>query len=438
MKLDYKKTFLIGFGFFASSIAWSLYNSFIPLMLKGFVGSTALIGLVMTIDNVFGVIFQPLFGQLSDRTHTRFGKRMPYIMVGIPICAVAFSIIPYMTTLPMMMAVIIVFNLVMSTWRSPVVALMPDVTPSPLRSKANGVINLMGGVGSIIAFLVGGQLTRIGGYRLSFLMGSVIMVFALFMLLFFVREPGATGLFQKGIPDIKTRMADAADQGEQKSGIRKPDNATESMSAATKHMSAAEKRSLFALLFAIFFWFSGYNAVETFFTTYATEVLKMDPGTAAGMLTFFSLTLVAFAIPSGILAGRLGRRKMILIGLVGTIAVFTPMLFIDNKLLLTILLLLGGMFWACININSLPMVVEMARADRLGSFTGYYYFFSFSAAIASPILFGLLRDLTQSYRILFAYSVGAFFIALICMFQVRHGEASAMPAATVTHDGAAS
>ena len=427
MKLDYKKTFLIGFGFFASSIAWSLYNSFVPLMLKQFVGSTALIGLVMTIDNIFGVIFQPLFGQLSDRTRTRFGKRMPYIMVGIPVCAVAFSIIPMMPTLPLMMAVIIVFNFVMSTWRSPVVALMPDVTPSPLRSKANGVINLMGGVGSIIAFMLGGMLTRVGGYTLSFFMGSVVMIFALVMLLLFVREPGAVyfprlaknaGGIQRPVTPEPARTTETA--------TNEQDGGSGSFADSTRHMSAAEKKSLFALLFAIFFWFSGYNAVETFFTTYATEVLKLDPGSAAGMLTYFSLTLVAFAIPSGILAGRYGRRRMILIGLCGTIAVFTPMLFIDNKLLLTVLLLLGGMFWACININSLPMVVELARADRIGSFTGYYYFFSFSAAIASPVLFGLIRDLTGSYRILFVYSCSAFALALICMLMVRHGEAKPM------------
>lgn len=424
MKLDYKKTFLIGFGFFASSIAWSLYNSFIPLMLKNFVGSTALIGLVMTIDNVFGVIFQPLFGQLSDRTRTRFGKRMPYIIVGIPVCAIAFSIIPFMPTLPMMMAVIIVFNFVMSTWRSPVVALMPDVTPSRLRSKANGVINLMGGVGSIIAFMLGGYLTRRGGYQLSFFMGSTVMILALVMLLLFVREPGAVYFprFAKPVSGSAKPVAQALAEPVESEDGEMTGNAN-SMANAMRHMSAGEKKSLFALLFAIFFWFSGYNAVETFFTTYATEVLKMDPGSAAGMLTFFSLTLVAFAIPSGILAGRFGRRRMILVGLCGTITVFTPMLFIDNKIMLTVLLLLGGMFWACININSLPMVVEMARADRIGSFTGYYYFFSFSAAIASPVLFGLLRDLTKSYRILFAYSVCAFILALVCMVTVRHGEA---------------
>ncbi len=424
MKLDYKKTFLIGFGFFASSIAWSLYNSFVPLILKQFVTRTTLIGLVMTIDNIFGVVFQPLFGQLSDRTRTRFGKRMPYIMVGIPICAIAFATIPHMTTLPLMMAVIIVFNFVMSTWRSPVVALMPDVTPSPLRSKANGVINLMGGVGSIIAFLVGGRLTRMGGYTLSFAMGSVVMVFALTMLLFFVREPGAT--YWPRHFDHKPASS-AIDGIEENADDPDEDDSNKSFAHTTRHMSKEEKKSLFGILFAIFFWFCGYNAVEAFFTTYATEVLGMDPGSAASILTYFSLTLVAFAIPSGIIASKVGRRKVILTGLAGLIGVFTPMLFIDNKQLIALLLLLGGIFWACININSLPMVVELAKSNRIGSFTGYYYFFSFSAAIASPILFGLLRDITGSYRVLFIFSCSMFVLALLCMLTVRHGEAKPEP-----------
>lgn len=144
-KLDYRKTFLIGFGFFASSLAWSLYNTFVPILLKErYIESTALIGFIMTIDNIFGVVFQPLIGQVSDRTRTRFGKRMPYIVLSVPICALAFMFIPRTTSLTAMMAVIILFNLVMSLWRSPVVALMPDLSPPILRSKANGVINMMG------------------------------------------------------------------------------------------------------------------------------------------------------------------------------------------------------------------------------------------------------------------------------------------------------
>ena len=410
MRLDYRKTFLIGFGFFASSLAWSLYNSFVPLMLEGYLASTAIIGTIMTIDNFFGVIFQPLIGQVSDRTHTRFGKRMPYILIGIPVCAILFALIPLMSSLMMMMAVIIGFNLIMSVWRSPVVALMPDMTPAPLRSKANGVINLMGGVGSIIAFVLGQRLYNLAGFSLPFLAGSIVMVLAGIMLFIFVKEPDTRRMARR----LEQTEAEFAAEAAAADALEK------SAEKGIRHLSGPEKRSLISLLLAIFFWFCGFNAVEAFFTLYVKNVFNIVDTLS---LAIFSIAFVAFALPSGILAGHIGRKRMIVIGLIGIIAVFTPMLFLQNLLIMRILLFAGGIFWACININSLPMVVELASPERLGSFTGYYYFFSFSAAIASPILFGLLRDLTQNYSTLFIYSIVAFFLALIALIFVRHGEA---------------
>lgn len=422
MRLDYKKTFLIGFGFFASSIAWSLYNSLVPVMLEQrFLMATTFIGIIMTIDNFFGVIFQPLVGMLSDRTHTRIGRRMPWIVIGIPLCAIAFLFIPRTTTLIAMMSVIIGFNFIMSLWRSPVVALMPDLTPAPLRSKANGIINLMGGIGSVVAFLVGGILADLNeNLYAPFVMGSSVMLFALVMLLLFVREPdsrrGYEGASMLSEAEREQHAAEEAKAAEAKAAGKKGLH-------AIKDWQPGEKRSLVFLLLAIFFWFCGYNAVETFFTLFATNSLGVTAGKGTQLLTMFSLSFVAFALPSGIVAGRVGRKKVILVGLVGMVAVFLPMLFLQNVLVVQILLLLGGMFWACININSLPMVVEMATKARIGTFTGYYYFFSFSAAIVSPILFGVIRDLTQDYATLFIYSVIAFAAALACILFVKHGEA---------------
>lgn len=436
-RLNYRKTFLIGFGFFASSLAWSLYNSFVPVLLKErYLESTALIGFIMTIDNIFGVIFQPLVGQISDRTRTRFGKRMPYILIGIPLCAAAFFFIPRTGSLITMMAVIILFNLIMSFWRSPVVSLMPDLTPSIHRSKANGIINLMGGVGGIIAFLAGGYLSNVGGDNMPFLMGSVVMIFALLMLFFFVKEPDSRRMARA--LDAREQVLAAQPSQPAKPGRSASLPADSRLASRIAHkldaemlagLGAAQKRSLLFMLLAIFFWFCGYNAVETFFTLYATEHLQIAKGDATMMLTLFSLALVVFALPSGILAGRIGRKRMIVIGLAGMIAIFLPMLFIENMSILRVLLLFGGFFWACVNINSLPMVVELASKDRIGSFTGYYYFFSFSAAIVSPILFGWIRDLTQNYTTLFIYSVIAFLLALICILNVKHGEADPNAAA---------
>ncbi|MCL2130664.1 MAG: MFS transporter [Treponema sp.] len=392
-KLDIKKTLLLSFGFFASSIAWSVYNSFVPQILEGYLESTALIGFIMTIDNIFGVIFQPLFGRLSDKTHTRFGRRMPYIFIGLPVCAVAFTLIPRMTGLWSLMAVLIIFTFVMSAWRSPVVALMPDITPGPLRSQANGIVNLMGGIGSLLAFFAGGILFRMGGFPLPFLMSAVMMMLALAVLAIFVREPKSEALSME----------------------------SESKNSGEK-LDKNEKKSLLLILFGVFFWFTGYNAVETFFTLYATNTLGMDAGGAAMTLSIFSLTFLGFAVPAGFIGAKTGRRKAILAGLAGLTLLFFPMIFLANVWLTRICLFLGGFFWALVNINSLPMVVQLSGDNKIGAYVGYYYFFSFSSQIVSPVLFGFIRDLTGHYKVLFLYTCIAFVLAAFSLLFVRHGE----------------
>jgi maltose/moltooligosaccharide transporter len=399
-KLNYGKTFLIGFGFFASSLLWSIYNSFVPLVLADFLESTALIGTIMTIDNFFGVIFQPLFGSLSDRTHTPIGKRMPYILIGAPLCGLLFALIPKMPTLLLLMAVVILFNFLMSVWRSPMIALMPDLTPHKLRSKANGIINLMGGLASIIAFLIGGKIANAYGRGATFLMGSVVMIIAVIILVLFVKEH-------------KTASAEVNEERKREGTL-----------SSFKRLPADVRRSLLALLLAIFFWFSAFNAVETFFTSFATSELGLSEGSAAMLLAFFSVSFVLFAVPAGIIGGKIGRKKTILIGLFGMVAMFTPLFFINNLTIFRVILLIGGFFWAMININSLPMVLEMATDQEIGTFTGYYYFFSFSAAIVSPILFGFIRDITENYNMLFIYAPVFFLLALISIIFVRHGEAT--------------
>lgn len=429
LKLNYRNTFMIGFGFLASSLVWSIYNAFVPLLLEQrFLLSTATIGTIMTIDNFFGVIFQPLVGALSDRTITKRGRRMPWIIVGLPICAILFAFIPRMRALGAMMAVIVIFNLVMSLWRSPVIALMPDVTPKSLRSLANGVINLMGGIGAIVAFGVGGALAKVND-TLPFLMGSILMLFALAMLVIFVREPIALKIKQsrglKFTPREMRLWREAQEHKLLENTIieNKEDKVSgKDRYAAFKALSGTQKRSLMFLLLAILFWFCAYNAIETFFTLYATNVLGVSDGSASQMLTAFSLSFVAFALPAGMLAEKIGRKRTILIGLTGLVVVFIPALRVTDTTLLLILLLVGGVFWSCVNINSLPMVVELATSESIGAFTGYYYFFSFSAAIVSPILFGWIRDVTEDYSTLFIYSVIAFAIALVMMIFVKHGD----------------
>jgi MFS family permease len=411
-KLDVKKTLLLSFGFFASSIAWSVYNSFVPQILEGFIASTTLIGFIMTFDNIFGVIFQPLFGGLSDRTRTRFGRRMPYIFIGLPICAVAFTIIPRMGSLPSLMAVVIIFTFVMSAWRSPVVALMPDITPGPLRSQANGIVNLLGGVGSLIAFFAGGILFNIGGFPLPFLMSAIMMLLALAVLALFVREP-------------KEAYEPIASAGQAKASEAEP--AGEKIKKTDIKLTKEEKKSLLLILFGVFFWFTGYNAVETFFTLYATNTLGMSPGDASMTLSIFSLTFLVFAVPAGFIGAKTGRRRAILAGLAGLVVLFLPMIFLTNVWVTRACLFLGGFFWALVNINSLPMVVKLSGEDKVGAFVGYYYFFSFSSQIVSPILFGFIRDMVGHYRVLFLYACIAFIVAAVSLFFVRHGEDNSEP-----------
>ncbi|HEX2927535.1 MAG TPA: SLC45 family MFS transporter [Ruminiclostridium sp.] len=429
MKLNYKQTFLIGFGFFASSIAWAMYNNYVPILLKNYLTSTTLIGIVMTFDNIFGVIFQPIFGTLSDKTRTRFGRRMPYILIGIPVCAIAFPFIPFTKSLFSLMAVVIIFNFVMSTWRAPVVALMPDLTPAPLRSQANGIINFMGGLGSLFSFFAGGLLFKAGGMPLPFAASALLMLVAVIVLKVFIKENETVQL-----------------QDQQEEKTTDPASAEHANSEPYEHFpedrikKAEKNRSLIFLLFAILFWFTGYNAVETFFSLYVTNTLKdaagnlLTAGDASLLLSIFSLTFLFFSIPAGFISGKIGRKTTIMIGLIGVMLLFTLMMFTDNIWQLRVLLLFGGVFWACVNINSLPMVVEMAKWKDIGKYTGYYYFFSFSAAIISPILFGAIRDLVQRYDAIFIYSAIAFGLAALCMLFVHHGEADPKKAGMITGD----
>lgn len=406
MKPDYKKILLIGFGFLATSIAWSVYNAYVPLLLQKFLQSTWIIGAIMTIDNVFGAVFQPVFGNLSDKTRTRFGRRMPYIMIGVPVCAAAFFFVPFTTVFWALMAVLILFNFVMSVWRAPVIALMPDLTPSAFRSQANGIINFMGGIGSLIAFLAGGILFNFGGMPYPFIAASIAMFAALIVLRVNIREPMHP--------------------------IELPQDA---QNEEAPHLSEKEKkqkrRSLLSVLLAILFWFMGFNAVETFFSLYVTNTLKnasgeaMTGGDASIMLSLLSLAFLVFAIPAGFIGGRVGRKKTIITGLAGITALFSFMYFVSNVYVLYAMLIFGGIFWACVNVNSLPIVVDMAGYSSLGKYTGYYYLFSFSASITSPVLFGAIRDALQNYHVLFIYSAFAFAAALICMLGVSRDHAEA-------------
>jgi len=382
VKLNYPKTFVLGFGFFGVSVLWAVYNAFVPIFLKQrFHLEPNVIGFVMTLDNIAALIIQPYIGALSDRLRTPIGRRMPFILVGAPIAAVAFALVPAAQALPLFIASIGATLLAMAVFRTPVIALMPDITPSQFRSQANGVINFMGGVGAIIAFLVGASLYEQDPH-LPFWVGAVLVLVASALLLLFVREP-----------------KEYAAVPEKEAGVLHN----------LRVIAADRDRSALYLLLAIFFWFVGYNAIEAFFTLYGTTHLGLTEAEAARQLGDLSLLFVLAAIPSGLLAARIGRRVTIAMGIVllGSLilaifflpsavltVVLTKLPLLGSVRIISLLLMVAGIAWALININSLPMVLDAAPQDRLGTYTGLYYFSSTLAAIAGPNAFGWLIKLT--------------------------------------------
>lgn len=411
-KLSYPKTFLLGFGFFGVSVIWSVYNAFVPIFLDGKFGlNAAWIGFFMTLDNIAAFLIQPSIGAMSDRLRTPLGRRMPFILIGAPIGALAFGLIPLMSILPLFVLCTSTLLLSMALWRTPVIALMPDITPSKYRSQANGVINFMGGVGSIIAFLVGASLYE-KNPNYPFWLGSGLVIIASLLVLLFIKEPKA---------------------------YETTDQTKPSLFIALKNLFKEKEKSALRILSAIFFWFIAYNAIEAFFTLYATKHLELPVGDASRLLGQLSLIFVLMAIPSGYIGARFGRRKTIMTGvLIMGLAIlsmfilpkdvvsifFTKLPVIGNFYTVSIILMIAGFAWALININSLPMVVDMTDDAHVGTFTGLYYLASTMAAIIGPNLNGWIIKLSgNNYSLMMLFSPIFMLIAFIMMIGVRKGEA---------------
>ena len=430
-RLNYGKTILIGFGFMSVQIAWIIYNAYVPLILKENESIQKLtwaglaVGIIMVIDNIFGVVFQPLFGRISDRTHTRFGKRTPFLMVGIPLCALFFIFIPRIHIVGILMLDVIVFNFIMSTWRSPVVAMMPDFVPSELRSEGNAVINIMGGVGVVLGTVAGKIITFImpEGTEESvirnnvFLFGAVIMVICLMVVVFLVKEPD--NRISKA--EIITREAEL-----------KKDKAKKEGKGGLKGsgLSKPELKSLIFMLVALFFNSNATDSIQTYFTTFAKYELGFTESNASLIIALFAAATAIGAIPAGKLGRRFGRKKTIMTGWAGVLVLFTLYFVTKLQFLLYVAIVCGGALIAFITINTLPLVLEIGGPDKLGTFTGYYYTATFSASIVGPVLVGGMFDLTKkfsadggtNYWSLFIYAPVCFALAMLCMTQVKHGE----------------
>ncbi len=599
LKLDYKKTILTGFGFLASSIAWAIYDPYITKILNKILSESdfvtnlsnslkdikwiadfmasqgessvglggtftivpLLIGIIMTFDNIFGVIFQPAFGKLSDNCHSKLGKRRPFIVTCAPISAILFALIPFVAlnvkgdlALPVTMFVIILFVFSMSLWRAPVVALMPDLTPPELRSEGNAVINLMGGLGGAVGMIAGtiaiALCSLIGGYSSAqikaeeslsfpyvFAIGSVVMILGMLILLFFVKEEDTS-------IKLKGEQNQYADAKARKKAAKEEAKAQKAALKAMK-LSKAERKSLLFMLACLFFLFCAANAITTFFSLFAQEILHLITSKATIIMLIFAVASAAAALPAGKAGKKFGRKKTISMGLAVFLVAFiiffgvfigmlgnkgitineyinvnNTYIVIDDQInaynseksieakeagveiadeavlnmngyveyiktgknaefyepfeayltenagddvqnvivkvaqtvlgaekdatfadalemvnvtvaditkvlniLIIPVLLLGGAANMFITVNTLPLVLEIGGVEKVGTFTGYYYTATFSAQIASPILYGFIRMFAGTYMSLFYYSPVAFGIAIIMLCFVKHGEA---------------
>jgi len=425
-KLNYGRVFVLGFGFLGISLLWAVYNAYVPLFLQaggekfnasgtvtfgGFGLSAVVTGFIMSLDNIAAVFIQPWIGIKSDRTRTRWGRRMPFIMVGAPLSVAGFIAIPYMVKLvPVELSgqlsqlkvpfalLILALGLTLlaaAIYRTPAIALMPDIVPSKFRSQANGIINLMGGIGVVIGLFAGGMLFDID-IALPFIVGGAVVLISSAIVVFAIKEP-----------DVP-----AEDPTEKQNRLR--DNLRE--------VWYDDDRSVLFLLLAIFAWFVAYNALETFFTSYATTVLNVTAGRASQLFTIAGGVFILFAVPAGYLAGKFGRKRTIIAGLIGFVLAVLLIAFTHNVSSVTVALVMVGASWALVNINSLPMVVDSVPQNKLGTYTGLYYFASMSAAIVGPIAIGQTVDIF-GYRSMFWAAALALALAAILLSRVTKGEA---------------
>lgn len=389
-KLNYGKTLLLGFGFFAINLTWSVYNNFMPILLGHYLASTVLIGFIMTIDNYLALFIQPTIGMYSDKINTRFGRRIPFLMVGMPLAALFAVLIPGHKGLMTLILALLGMNLSMSIFRSPVIALMPDITHKEHRSKANSFINFMGGIGALLAHFLGPKLWDID-FKYPFYLAGLLIIVSFIVVFLFIKEKRDVIEYEVAEEKVNIKM-----------GLQ----------------MAFKDRNTKYLLLATAAWFIGFNGIETLFTRYGSVYLQVKVSDAALSFAFISLSFLIFAIPSGCIGTRIGKKKSIVIGIIGGAVGFTILLFLKNIYSIRAVFLLQGICWAMININSYPFVAEMAPKGYIGTYTGLYYMFSSIANIISPPLLGGIMDLF-GYHYMFLYGLFFFVLALFLMLNIK-------------------
>ncbi len=415
MKLNYKRTVLIGLAFMSILAFWQFYDQVIPYILENVFGlRTFTANAIMSIDNVLAIFMLPLFGAISDRTNTRLGKRTPYILFGT-LAAVALLVIlgffEQVRSFWGFFFALFALLVTMSIYRTPAVAYMPDVTEKPLRSKANAIINLVGYLGGIFATVVmmfmlkseknaDGESVYAEGQSFMpvFLVIAAFMLVTVLFMVFAVKE--------NKLPHIKDEVEDEEDKH------------------SGKKMPRDVFRSLVLILASVFLWYMAYNAVTTAFSRYCVQVWNVDLGASSGYLLVATVAAIASFVPLGFISGALGRKKTILLGITLMTVCYLIAVFIKQQTpVMYAIFGLVGIGWAAINVNSFPMVVEMSTGSDVGKYTGFYYTFSMAAQITTPLLSGLLIDkLGIGYSVLFPYAVLFSALSFVTMLFVRHGD----------------
>lgn len=428
MKLNVKRTVLVGFAFLAICSFWQMYDSLVPKILtETFHIPKTYSGIIMASDNILALFLLPIFGGISDKCKSPLGRRRPFIlagtlvsvvlMMGIPILDNSYFAAPSSLKILLFIVNLALLLIAMGTFRSPAVALMPDVTPKPLRSKGNAIINLMGAVGGVLYLIITSVLYSKGrteglehiSYVPIFAVVAGIMLIALAVIMFCVNEP-----------KLCREQAEYERQHTEENLAVVTDDGKEEV------MPKEVKRSLIFLLLSVAFWYIGYNGITTWFTVYADEMWNMQVGQASMCLTVATVGAIASYIPAGVVASKVGRKRTIMFGVaLLSMCFFTAFLytlaFHEFHFMLLVLFALVGVAWAVINVNSFPMVVEMCSGSKVGKFTGLYYTFSMFAQIVTPVVAGWLLE-QISYKALFPYSAIAVAIAFVTMCFVKHGD----------------
>lgn len=414
---------MIGLAFLSISAFWQMYDNIIPLILQNSFGiGETITGAIMAADNVLALFLLPIFGALSDKADTKFGKRMPFIAGGTLLAVIFLMVLPVADRRGnLVLFVIALFALLVSMglYRSPAVALMPDLTPNKLRSKGNAVINLMGAVGGVYTLIMIKLLVGKGDrpdYMPLFISIAALMVIAVGILVIAIQEKKVKAKVEAEIrayeknSGVVVETEDTAEAEEQADGPK---------AAMPKEV----KRSMIFLLASIFLWFTAYNAVTTAFSRYTKVVWKMEGGGFADCLMVATVAAILSYIPIGNIASKVGRKKTIMGGVVlMSICYFAAIFAGTYHPVINVAFAAIGVGWAAINVNSYPMIVEMSKGCDIGKFTGTYYTFSMTAQIITPVLSGFLLE-NVSYRTLFPYAFAFSVLAFATMTQVHHGDA---------------